>query len=283
MLDSKKTYFIANWKMYYYYKLFDLRDYIAKTSTYSTNSKNIILCPSYPYLKECSDLIQKHKKDEDNHWMSCGGQDLSVNDPGAYTAEVAAKQLIDVGCKYSIIGHYERKKYYNLSIEQYAKKIFKALESGLKVIACVSDSPFSLDDRNKKTKVEEGAKEVKDKDYNNSIYHLSQQLKAIRKMINYEHIINDQIIIAYEPIWAIGSNKPASCEHIDKIHHYIKKTLNQQLNINSDKKTVAVVYGGSLNQNNSAQILALKNVDGGLFGRVSVDPENWLEIIKKIN
>lgn len=176
-----------------------------------------------------------------------GAQNVSEYQKGAYTGEVSAKMLSDIGADFVIIGHSERRHVFGETNEQIAAKVKIALQNGLKVILCVGEQ---LEEKNKYRFV------------------ISEQLKTALKDVDLSNVI-----VAYEPVWAIGTGKVATTKDIIKVHDYIKQLVNKKFNYN-----VPVLYGGSVKPNNSAEILALSQVDGVLVGGASLNAEEFSKI-----
>lgn len=183
-----------------------------------------------------------------------GAQDGFYIDKGSYTGQVSFYQLKNMGIKYSIIGHSEMKKMYDESDETVNKKIKSALKNDIIPIICVGET-------------------ADEKYEGKTLDVIGKRLRDVLLDTN----MND-VIIAYEPIWAIGSGMQPSRVEIEEVHMYIKKVLKDIYNIDS-----RVLYGGSVNIDNVSNIINIDGVDGVLIGSASVDPHNLIEIINKIN
>lgn len=194
---------------------------------FDIKTKNlVVLCPPFPFFKKGT-----------NYFL--GAQNCFSKNEGAYTGEVSPKMLKDLGCKYVILGHSERREYQKENNEEISNKIKLCLENKLKPVLCVGE------------KQGENREEV-----------LKNQLKECLKGIN------DKVIIAYEPIWAIGTGKTCRNEDILNSYNFIKKMFPQN----------PVLYGGSVNSKNAKEIL--KVVDGVLVGGASINKKEFLNIIK---
>lgn len=191
-----------------------------------------------------------------NTSISIGAQNCYFESYGAYTGEISAEMLKVIGVEYVIIGHSERRIYFNETDEQINKKIKSALNSGLKVILCIGET---LQERQ-----------------NNIIGEkLIIQIKNALNQVAESQIAN--IIIAYEPIWAIGSGRTPNKAEINHICEIIRNTVLNISKISAEK--ISILYGGSIDSKNAKEILAQPNVDGGLVGGASLDIEEFLKII----
>lgn len=207
------------------------------------NLKNIVICPSYIYIPYFL-----------NYNFSVGSQNVCAYEDGGYTGEISAKQLSSIGVKYTIIGHSERRiklKESNLDIN---KKIKSALKANLKVILCIGETIEELN-LLKKDMV------------------LKRQIRDA--LIDIEDISN--IIIAYEPVWSIGTNKIPSDEILIDTIKYIKELIYKNY-----KKDIKVLYGGSIKEDNILHFNKIEEIDGFLIGSASINPIEFTQIINKI-
>ena len=235
---------IANWKMN---KNFDdglkVIKAIRKKIKNKSNKKYIILPPLQSTLHIRSNLIKND--------VIFGSQDCSQFKNGAFTGDISAEMIKKIGCKYILVGHSERRTIFNETDEILKRKIKRALEQKLKVIFCVGES-F--------TQYKQG---------NGINFVIKQLTKVFDNNINFK-----KIILAYEPIWAIGTNVTPSMKEIDHIHFKIKETMKKKFNI----LEMPVLYGGSVKSVNSSDIFSLKNVDGGLIGGASLIASEFCKI-----
>ena len=191
------------------------------------------------------------KQELSNKFLNLGAQDCSQFSIGAYTGDVSAAMIKELGCKYVLIGHSERRTNFNENNLVLSKKLQNAFNNKLKVIFCVGEN---LDDY-KKSKTKNVIK-----------YQLAN-------IFTKETIFKD-LVIAYEPVWAIGTDKTPSLEEIKKVHGYIKSIFYSQYKV----KNICVLYGGSVNYNNSKAIFSTSNVDGGLIGGASLKADDFKRI-----
>jgi triosephosphate isomerase len=203
--------------------------------------KDFIILPS-------TQSIQCIKLKLNNKFLNLGAQDCSQFAVGAFTGDISASMIKEIGCKYVLIGHSERRVYYNESNSVLKSKIKNAYINNLKVIFCIGEN---LDDyKNGKTK---------------SV--LNYQLSNVfNKNYNFKNLV-----IAYEPVWAIGTNNIPSLEEIEKAHEYIKGLFYKKFQV----ENICVIYGGSVNSKNSKEIFSISNVDGGLIGGASLKADDF--------
>lgn len=216
-----------------------------------SNDVQTVFFPPYPFLETVSRLL----KDKNN--VSVGAQNCSEHSSGAYTGEVSAAMLFSAGCRYVIVGHSERRQYFGETNMQCAQKISSALENGLIAIYCVGEK---LEERKNNT-------------------HFSVVETQIREALN---IFNkDQakhILLAYEPVWAIGTGETATPQQAQEMHAFIRKTI-AGLFSDDVAKTMPVLYGGSCNAQNAKELFSCADVDGGLIGGASLKAEDFCKII----
>lgn len=248
----RKKVVAGNWKMNN--DLTESQNLITKLTGGLSNLKlncDVIICPPFTSLSEASTLIK-------NTVVMLGAQNVYHEDNGAYTGEISPSMLKGVGCEYVIIGHSERRTIFNETDETINKKIVKALEHGLKVIFCIGET---LDEREKgvtmdviKNQVSEGLKNI-----------------AEEKL--------SEIIIAYEPVWAIGTGRVATPPQAQEVHSFIRKLIADKY---SDKtgKDLTIQYGGSVKPDNAKELLSQPDIDGALVGGACLKADSFIEIIK---
>jgi triosephosphate isomerase len=208
----------------------------------------IAVCPPFPYLAQ----VQQSLSGSGIGW---GAQNLSQFDSGAYTGEVSGAMLAEFGCRYAIVGHSERRTLLCESSELVAQKYAAALKAGLTPILCVGET---LRER------EDGSTEVV----------VAAQLRAVLEQNGAQSFA--QAVIAYEPVWAIGTGKTATPDQAQAVHAFIRKTLaakDAEIAAN-----VQVLYGGSVKGNNASELFAMPDIDGGLIGGASLDAQEFTKI-----
>ena len=227
----------------------DIDEYISFFKEFKiTNNTNIILCPSNIYLKHVIDKMKNNKID------ICS-QNVSNNDFGSFTGEVSCTMLKDIGCNWSIIGHSERRIYYKESNELIKSKLSVMFKEEMSIILCIGES---LEER-------ESGK-------TNDV--LAEQLSILS---GYENFYN--LVIAYEPVWAIGSGKVASENIIYKNHVQIRKILND---LGFEGNKLSLLYGGSVNEKNANNLAQIDEIDGFLVGSASLDFNKFYTIFKTL-
>lgn len=210
-------------------------------SKVDTDKADVVFCVPYIDLIPASDALKGTN-------ISLGAQNMFYEENGAYTGEISPSMLKEVGVKYVIIGHSERRSYFAETDEMINKKIKKALEHDLIPILCVGES---LDQR------EEGI----------FIEFIRTQIKKAFLGISSEQA--KKVVIAYEPIWAIGTGKTASNEQAEEICHIIRQAISE-IYSKEVADVIRIQYGGSVNEKNASDLFAMPNIDGGLVGGASL-------------
>ncbi len=211
----------------------------------------IIICPPYTHLYEIANQI-----DQDN--VELGAQNCSSEKSGAYTGEISADMLKNLGVKWVIIGHSERRSYYNESDEILFEKVQRVFESELNPIFCCGEV---LEQRNNK----------------NHFKVVKTQLENVVFKLNESEL--KKMIIAYEPVWAIGTGITASPGQAQEMHAFIRKTIAEKFG-NNIAESIPLLYGGSCKPNNAKELFGQDDVDGGLIGGASLKANDFIEIVK---
>jgi len=216
----------------------------------AADNVSLLVCPPFPYLASVASQLQGSA-------VELGAQNVSEHEAGAYTGEVAPAMLRDVGCRYVIVGHSERRALYGESSVQVAEKMAAALGAGLVPILCVGEM---LEER------EAGRTEAV----------VGKQLAAAVERNGIAAFKG--AVIAYEPVWAIGTGKTATPEQAQDVHRYIRSVLAEQ--DAPVAETVQILYGGSVKGDNAAGLFAMPDIDGGLIGGASLKPADFLAIAR---
>ncbi len=190
--------------------------------------------------------------------IKIAAENMNANDSGAYTGEISPSMLKDLGVEYVILGHSERREYYGECDKIVNEKVKAALKHGLKPILCVGEK---LEER------ENGTTEAV----------VKEQTIGGLKDISAEDMAN--VVIAYEPVWAIGTGKTATPEQAQEVHAFIRNLLTELFGTQI-AENVTIQYGGSMNDANAAELIAQKDIDGGLVGGASLIPEKFTIIVK---
>jgi len=209
---------------------------------------SLLVCPPYPYLASVAAQLQGSA-------VELGAQNVSEHEAGAYTGEVAPAMLADVGCRYAIVGHSERRTLYGESSTQVAEKMAAALGGGLVPILCVGET---LEER------EAGTTEAV----------ADEQLDAVLDAAGIGAFA--RAVVAYEPVWAIGTGMTATPEQAQDVHRHIRARLAEH--DPAIAEGVQVLYGGSMKGDNAAGLLAQPDIDGGLIGGASLKADDFLAI-----
>lgn len=219
---------------------------------YNSEKVAVAVFPSSVYVKEV--LAQLPKE------IGVGLQNITFYDNGAYTGELSAEMLHDVGCNYLLIGHSERRSLFGETDQDVFKKLNKIIDTSVVPVVCIGES---LEDR------QGGSLEKV----------LTTQLSLILENLSIEQLA--KVVIAYEPVWAIGTGVVASLEQVQETHQFIR-SLVAKVDENL-AKNMKIVYGGSLKAENAKDILSLPDVDGGLIGGASLKASEFNEIINQAN
>lgn len=222
------------------------------TAKFDASKVGVAVFPSSVYIKETIAQLPKE--------IGVGLQNITFNDDGAFTGELSKAMLEDVGCDYVLIGHSERRSLFGESDEDVFKKLVKVIDTYVTPVVCIGES---LKDR-------EGGKleEV-----------LASQLALVLQNLSVKQL--SKVVVAYEPIWAIGTGVVASLEQVQETHEFIRSMI-AKIDENL-AKNIKIVYGGSLKAANAKDILSLADVDGGLIGGASLKASEFNEIINQAN
>ena len=215
----------------------------------SAVSADVVICPPFPYLADSQQLI-----DQNNAYL--GAQNVAKETQGAYTGEVSAEMLAEMGCRFVIIGHSERRQYYAESNGIVADKFVRVQEAGLIPIVCVGES---LQQR------EQGKMEET----------IIRQVQAVIAKAGINSF--DNAVIAYEPIWAIGTGETATPDQAQQVHALIRGEVVQQSE--SIASELRILYGGSVKADNAAELFTQADIDGGLIGGASLDADQFNAIV----
>lgn len=244
----RKTLIAGNWKM-------NGDRALINTISNSLNNAEIhaqvevLVCPPSVYLSELVDAA---------NGFNVGAQNVHQNQSGAFTGELSAGMLKETGCSYVILGHSERRSMFIESDEVVGSKVKAVVDEGLTAILCVGET---LEERESGNLEKVISKQVKE-----GVSNLT--------LANYEHLV-----IAYEPVWAIGTGKTASPEQAQEVHAFIRSLLVEVAGADVASRLV-ILYGGSMNANNAETLLAQVDIDGGLIGGASLKPDEFLTICR---
>lgn len=212
-----------------------------------------IICAPFIHLNSLAQLGAEAVK--------IGAQNCHQKESGAYTGEISAKMIKSVGCEYVIIGHSERRQYFAESDELLAEKTVIALQNNLTPLFCIGET---LDERN------------------NGSYFDVLKSQLVNGVFGLEAADFSKIVIAYEPVWAIGTGLTASSEQAQEVHAFIRAEIATKYGIAIAEGT-SILYGGSCNPKNAAELFAQQDIDGGLIGGASLKSRDFTDIVKTFN
>ena len=236
----------GNWKMNG--KLENLLEIKKISNEFARSKIEIIICPPFTLLSAASEFAKN---------VYLGAQNLHPESEGAFTGEISAEMLVDLGVKYSIIGHSERRNEHNETNEIVALKVKVSLEKKLQTIICIGETELQRKE-------------------NKTLEILEQQLlDSLAGNANFK-----KLIVAYEPIWAIGTGLTPEVREILKVHNFIRLRLVELYGSNASN--IPLLYGGSVNGSNAPEIFNVPNVNGALVGGASLSFEKFAPIIKAI-
>jgi len=245
-----KKIIIANLKMNFTQE--DTKNYLDELIALSeTTTNKLVVCFPYTSLSLAKDMLLNTK-------ILIGAQNVHQNDFGAFTGEISAKMLKDLSCKIVLVGHSERRMYFEESNKLINEKIKTLLKYGMKAVLCVGES-------------------LKERETSKTKQVLKQQLEQALNGL-YENELKN-VLIAYEPVWAIGTGKTPTGKQVEESAKYIRDIISQNF---SEKaaKSINILYGGSLKPDNAKTFLSLSEINGALVGGASLNPESFIKIAK---
>ena len=209
----------------------------------------LVVAPPFTHLA-CGDDVLKGSQ------VALSAQNCADHEKGAYTGEVAVNMLTSIGCQYTILGHSERRQYYGETDEKLVVKTKLALEAGLKVILCVGEN-------------------LEEREAGKHFDVVTEQTKAVLYNFTAEDMKN--IVIAYEPVWAIGTGKTATAEQAEEIHACIRTVIAEKFGLEV-AEDMTILYGGSCKPSNAKELFAQKDIDGGLIGGAALKADDFIQI-----
>lgn len=247
-----KKFIAANWKMNK--GLVQSQQFAEEFKAYYEKHKisfvDVVLCPPFTSLEAVNKKIN-------NSGIKLGAQNMHYESQGAFTGEISAGMLKSCGAEYVIIGHSERRQYFNETNSTVNKKVLTALDEGLKPIVCIGETLQEREDKITEAVIEE-------------------QLKTCLGHVSEEQM--QGFVIAYEPVWAIGTGKNATPHQAESVHNFIRKKLKKMYSEPVSEKT-RVIYGGSITAENAKELFASETINGGLVGGASLEVQSFIEII----
>ncbi|MEI6694634.1 MAG: triose-phosphate isomerase [Bacteroidota bacterium] len=242
----------GNWKMNKTFQEADelINEIMEGLEEANQKNVNVVLCPPFTFMEMITDYAQESD-------YSVGAQNVSNFDNGAYTGEISAKMLHSMGIEYCIIGHSERRKYFNETNEELTQKAELLLKNDILPIFCCGEL-------------------LPERENGNYFEVIKQQLE--NALFELDPLDFAKIIIAYEPVWAIGTGKTASPLQAQEMHAYIRSLISEKYGKEIAKNT-SILYGGSCNPENAKELFANADVDGGLIGGACLKAADFLKII----
>jgi triosephosphate isomerase len=207
------------------------------------------VCVPAPYLCQCQELLAGTP-------IAWGAQDVSAEQSGAYTGEVSAPMLADFDCRYVIVGHSERRAYHGEGNELVAKKTLAGMKAGLTPIVCVGET-------------------LAEREAGQTAAVVNAQLGAVLAVLGDDAV--SKIVVAYEPVWAIGTGRNATPEMAQEVHAQLRAQLRERSAAAAE--VVAILYGGSMKPDNAKALMAQPDIDGGLVGGAALKAEDFLAIV----
>lgn len=215
-------------------------------------NQEVAVCVPFVYLSDIRSVLASSP-------IALGAQNVADQASGAYTGEVSAAMLADCGCKYALVGHSERRSYYGDTNQSVANRFVQAQKQNIVPVLCVGET-------------------LEEREQDRTFQVVDEQLDAVIDAAGIEAFAN--AVIAYEPVWAIGTGKTASDEQAQEVHQYIRQQIAKRSQAIADK--VQILYGGSVKPDNAKGLFAMPDIDGGLVGGASLDAKGFLQICHSV-
>ena len=250
-MENRRPLIAGNWKMFKTCsEAVETAGQLVKLVNDVGDGVDVMIAPPFTALAPVSDIVGKS-------CVSLGAQNLFWENEGAYTGEISPAMLVSAGCRYVIIGHSERRQYFGETDEAVNKKIRVAIKNDLIPILCVGES--------------EKERESKD-----TFSVLDKQVENGLKDFVLDNL--KTLVVAYEPVWAIGTGKTATSDQAQEIHLFLRSMLEKSFG-KMLSKSIRILYGGSVKPDNISELMAMPDVDGALVGGASLNPETFSKII----
>ncbi len=250
-MDLRRPLIAGNWKMFKTGpEAVETTDRLVKLLS-TTIDVDVMIAPPFTALALVSDMLKKTP-------ISLGAQNLFWEAEGAYTGEISASMLVSAGCRYVIVGHSERRQYFGETDETVNKKIKAAVKNDLIPVMCIGES-----------ETERESKET--------FSVLDRQVQKGLKGFSADEM--ETLVIAYEPIWAIGTGKTATADQAQEIHLFLRAMLGKKFG-NKLAKSLRILYGGSVKSDNITDLMRMPDIDGALIGGASLEPETFSKIVQ---
>lgn len=237
----------GNWKMYGTAK--SAAKLASQIADYKGEKPEIMVFPSYVCIPAVASVLSE------SAGIVFGAQSLSQYKEGAYTGEISGQMLVDIGCSHVLVGHSERRTYNAENNELVAEKFAAAINSGLTPILCVGET-------------------LQQRQENIQLQVIKAQITAVIEKVGLQAVCD--AIIAYEPVWAVGTGETATPDQAQQVHGFIRAELGE------NGCSTQLLYGGSINANNAADLFTQPDIDGGLVGGASLEAEHFMEIAQQL-
>jgi len=249
-MDSRRPLIAGNWKMYKTCsEAVETARHLVRL-VLDTKDVDIMIAPQFTALAPVFEIIKGSP-------VSLGGQNLFWEKEGAYTGEISAEMLIDAGCSHVIIGHSERRQFFGETDATVNKKINSTINEQLIPVFCVGETE-------------------KERESEDTFSVLDKQVTIGLKGFSSDQL--GKLVVAYEPVWAIGTGKTATAGQAQEVHQFLRSMLEKIFG-DSFSKTIRILYGGSVKPGNIAELMAMPDIDGALVGGASLDPETFSKIV----
>ena len=249
-MSSRKPLIAGNWKMY------KTGPEAVETATRlaglcsGIGDVEVMVAPTHLSLPLVSEALK-------GSLIKTGAQNLYHEDQGAFTGEVSAPMIREAGAEYVIIGHSERRQYFGETDQSAAKKVKAAVENGLKPILCIGETE-------------------NERDQGRTFFILDKQVSDGLKASGPEDL--EDLVLAYEPVWAIGTGKTASTEQVEEVHRHLRSKMETLFSKELTQR-IRILYGGSVKPENASELMGIEDVDGALVGGASLNPDTFIKII----
>ncbi|MBU2447179.1 MAG: triose-phosphate isomerase [Bacteroidetes bacterium] len=247
----RKKVVAGNWKMYKdKSETIELISGLKEKLSKFNSEVEVIICPPFTSIEIAKELLK-------GSVIHLGAQNMHFEDEGAFTGEISAKMLKSFGVEYVILGHSERRSIFREDDKMINKKVLKAVSVGLKPIFCIGET-------------------LEERENNKTFDVIARQLTEGLSSISNEHL--NEIIVAYEPVWAIGTGKTATPSQAEEVHKYLRKLIEEKFG-RSFAESMRILYGGSVKPDNAKELFSQPNIDGGLIGGACLKADSFYDVI----
>jgi len=249
-MDLRRPLIAGNWKMFKTGpEAVETADRLVKLLS-TTMDVDVMIAPPFTALAPVSDMLK-------NTRIFLGAQNLFWEEEGAYTGEISTSMLVSAGCRYVIVGHSERRQYFGETDDTVNKKIKAALKKDLIPVLCIGESEMERDSKE-------------------TFSVLDRQVRKGLKGFSADQM--ETLVIAYEPVWAIGTGKTATADQAQEVHLFLRAMLGKKFG-NKLAKSIRILYGGSVKSDNIKELMTMPDIDGALIGGASLEPETFSKIV----